>query len=91
MTVLGGLSFAAMAGEAAAAPLGAEADVAALSPTPSCAQSAANSLAGARPLQPAARTAKSAAILGGQPSALDEQILVGLDAEMRNEQPKPGH
>ena len=88
MTVLGGLSFAAMAGEAAAAPLGAEADVAALSPTPSCAQSAANSLAGARPLQPAARTAKSAAILGGQPSALDRIRLMQEGSGNTAEAPK---
>ena len=76
IAVLGGLSITGTAGQAAAAPLDAQPDSAALSPTPSCGAAGINSLAAVRPLQPAARAAKSAAILGGQPSALDRVRLM---------------
>jgi predicted transglutaminase-like cysteine proteinase len=79
VTVLGGLSFAGLAGQAVAAPLDTQTDTAALSPTPAC------ELAAARPLQPAAGAAKSTAILGGQPSALDRIRLMQENSEATGE------
>ncbi|MXP41604.1 hypothetical protein GRI75_08105 [Altererythrobacter soli] len=65
-----GLALGASPGQAATAPLATEPETAALA-SAACEQTGITSLAAARPLQPAAPASKSAAILGGQPSALD--------------------